>query len=121
MWTVPDLDERMPQRDPYQLGLVDVHRLARRRPATRYHVLEHLAIDDAHDLWSADAASRTPGHDFVRLRKMSPRTFSKKCARRPEPRVGNDGFGNNCVDPGQLQCLARNIKASDAGILIDIT
>ena len=48
------LDERMPQRNPYQMGLVDVHRLARRRPATRYHVLQHLAIDHAHDFRGAD-------------------------------------------------------------------
>ena len=34
-----------------------MHRLARRHPATRYHVLEHLPIDDAHDLGSADAAA----------------------------------------------------------------
>src|ERR1044071_2079123 len=86
IWTVPDLDERMPQRDPYQLGFVDVHRLARRRPATRYHVLEHLAIEHAHDLGSAAAAPRAPGHDFVCLREMSSRTLRKKRARRPEPR-----------------------------------
>src|SRR5262245_29343426 len=120
MWTVPDLDERMPQRDPYQLGLVDVHRLARRRPATRYHVLEHLAIDNAHDLRTADAAARASGHDLVCLREMSSRTLRKKRARRPEPWVGNGGLGNNCVDPGQLQRFARDIKASDASIFVDI-
>src|SRR5262245_66319848 len=77
IWTVPDLNERMPQRDPYQLGLVDVHRLARRRPATRYHVLEHLAIDHAHDLRSEDAAARTPGQDFVCTQGVSTRQFDK--------------------------------------------
>src|SRR4029078_11631008 len=111
----------MPQRDPYQLGLVDVHRLARRRPAPRYHVLEHLALDDAHDLWSSDAAARNTGHDFVRLREMSSRTLRKKRARRPEPRVGNGGLGNNCVDYSQLPCIPGDIKAFHAGILRDIT
>src|SRR5690348_12368833 len=119
--TVPGLDERMPQRDPYQLGLVDVHRLARGRPAARYHVLQLLAIDEAHDPGSADAASRAPGHDLICLCEMSSRTLRKKGARRPEPRVGNGRLGNNCVDPGLMERFTRNIKASNPGIFVDIT
>ncbi len=45
MWTVPDLDERMPQRDPYQLGFLTCTGWRGDAQPTRYHVLEHLAID----------------------------------------------------------------------------
>ncbi len=58
-----------------------------------------------------DAAARASGHDFIRLREMSSRTLCKKRARRPEPRVGNGGLGNNCVDAGALQRFARDIEA----------
>jgi len=51
---------------------------------------------------------------------MSSRTLRKKRARRPEPRVGNGGLGNNCVDPGELQRFAWDIKAPDAGVFVDI-
>src|SRR5262249_54630465 len=119
MWTVPDLDERMPQRDPYQLGFVDVPRLARRRPATRYHVLKHLAIDYAHNLRGTDAAARAPGHDFICFREVSSRTLRKKRARRPEPRVGNGGLRNNCVDSGRPQSVEREIQGAHARRALD--
>src|SRR5262249_5447120 len=120
MWIVPASDECMPQSNPQQIRLVHANARARQRPAARYHALEHLAIDRAHDLRRAHDAAWGPGHDLVGLGEMPTSPLDNISAGRAEPRIRGNGFWIIALDTGQCQRLARKIEAADLGILIDI-
>src|SRR5262245_12044356 len=120
MWIVPASDKCMPQSNPQQIRLIHANPRPWRRPAARYHALEHLAIDRTHDFRCAHSAAWRPGHDFIGLGEMPTGAFDNISTGSAEPRVRGTDLWITASDPGQRQCFSREIQASEIGILIDI-
>src|SRR5919201_3912244 len=114
------LDERAAHNDPEKPRAWNVDRAARSGPAALHKPVQDHAVRIGHDVRCAHRAPGTAPHDAFGLCKMPARAIDNGRASLPQSRTGQYGgwIGRGDTDP--LQQRARQVEASQRGILIEV-